>query len=349
MEKIWFYGAGKIGTQAYGKIALDSQAKQRFAGFIDSGKAGCICQGERIVSLEQTSIDDIVVITVAKNTTSVEIYDLLHKRGYKKIFWYQGSKQEKFGGFLDECCESCVLWGDIVLPKAEIHVVDFCNLNCRGCAHYSPIFKREYPKTEDRIHDMELLAKKFSHVVDFYLLGGEPFLSPDIKEFVIRARQIFPHTHLYIITNGLLLPKIGEDIFRTINEYGVKIIISEYLPTHKMADEIKEVLEQNHVQYEVRPYDKKQVFNKPLTVNDKSNLEKLCISDQCVNIWNGKIARCPSLMYVEELNQKYGLHFPAEGIYSLDGELSGQVLKEKMKERVALCSYCVKNPIEWGS
>lgn len=347
MRKVWIYGAGKRGSEAYRKYITYNNQQNEFAGFVDSYKCGQICEGIRISELKDVPREDIIVIAVVDSEKIVQIYDLLREHGYNNVLLFDNKRDKHKTTFIDNCCIDCSNWGDAVLPQAEIHISDYCNLNCRGCTHYSPIFPKRLPNTDERIHDIELLASKFSHIVEFYLLGGEPFLNYDIEKYIIRAYELLPDTQLYIVTNGLLLPQIPSSVFHTINQYNVEISISEYRPTHQIIDKIKETLEQYDVRYQIRPYDRKQIFNKPLTTNAKSKMENMCISDGCVNIWKGKIARCPSLMYVGELNQKYGLNFPTKGIYSLDGELSGRELKEKMKNKVLLCSHCVKNPIEW--
>lgn len=349
MNKIWLYGAGNVGTKIYEKI-LPNDEKAEFAGFIDSKKYGQSINGYKIVKIEDVPKDDIIIIAVKSSEMIVQIYDSLRKLRYKNIFLYNANEKLKIKktNLLQDYCINCCDWGDIVLPQAEIHVSDYCNLNCRGCTHYSPIFDRILPNTKERIHDIKLLALKFSHVVDFYLLGGEPFLNPDIEEYILSAYTLLPNSRIHIVTNGLLLPKIPEKIFTTIRKYDVDISISEYKPTHDRIDEIKMVLDKNNIKYDIRPFDQKQLFNKPLTKMCNTDYEKLCISNGCVNIWNGKIARCPSLMYVQELNAKFGLNLPSDGIYSLEDKMPGERLKELLKEEVPLCSYCVKNPIEWS-
>lgn len=348
MKKVWLYGAGKIGVKAYEDMVSYEDEQYQFAGFIDSNKYGQKINGHVVVGLDDVSLGDIVVISVLRPDMIVQMYNEARKRGYSNIFLYQSNKNERKTSFLNDFCLECSDWGDVVLPQAEIHVSDYCNLNCRGCTHYSPIFEKKLPDTEERIHDIELLAQTFSHVVDFYLLGGEPFLNPDIEKYITSAYELLPNTRLHIVTNGLLLPKVSPRVYDTIRKYDVEISVSEYKPTHEMIDVIIDVLHQNNVRYQIRPYDSKQFFNKPLAKNCDMDYEKLCISDGCVNIWNGKIARCPSLMYVHELNKKYGLDLPENGVYSMNGHISGRELKKIMKEKVPLCKHCVKNPIEWS-
>lgn len=58
------------------------------------------------------------------------------------------------------------------MPQAEIHVADYCNLNCRGCTHFSPIFEREIPEFDVRINDIMLLKKNFRVLYTFQFWEG---------------------------------------------------------------------------------------------------------------------------------------------------------------------------------
>ena len=62
----------------------------------------------------------------------------------------------------------------------------------------------------------------------FYILGGESFLNPEVGKYV-----------------------------------QVIIEISEYEPTHRMIDEIKDILNKVEITYIVREFDFKQRFNIP--------------------------------------------------------------------------------------
>lgn len=75
--------------------------------------------------------------------------------------------------------------------------------------------------------------------------------------------------------------------------------------------------------------------------------EKYCISNGC--IWNGKIARCPTLMYITEFNRYFKTSFPEEGILSLDGPVSGKELVDFLEEDVPLCSYGGHHEVDWDA
>ena len=67
-----------------------------------------------------------------------------------------------------------------------------------------------------------------------------------------------------------------------------------------------------------------------------------------VCVRDGKIGRCPTLMYIYKFNEQYGRNLPETGIVSLDDSLRGRELLEYLERPVELCKYCVKNTIPWS-
>ena len=153
---------------------------------------------------------------------------------------------------------------------------------------------------------------------------------------------------IQIVTNGLLIPKLNQEVWKAIYENRIVISISEYEPTHSMINRIKDILEEHDVAYILRPYESKTKFIKPLSLIPDSKYEKECISNGCINIWNGQIARCPNLMYINRFNEAFQTALPNQGIYELDS-LDGREIIRLMKEAVPLCDYCIHNEISWGS
>lgn len=347
--KMVFYGAGY-----FGKIALErckqKKYKNRIIGFMDSNKIGEYCDLP-ILSWDELDIESVnVVITVQNPYTVNQIYHSLKRHRVKKIFWFLNlnwTDQEE--DFLSAECVNASTWGECPIPQVEMHVSDCCNLNCKGCTHFSPIFEKTMPDFKKRLRDVELLKSKFSDVLQFSILGGEPFLNPDIIRYIEKIRKMLPNTYLQIVTNGLLLLELKEEIFLCMKENNIIVSISEYEPTHRKMGEIKEKLNQYKIPYIVRTYDSKQKFNKPLSLSETSKYPKCCISDGCVNIWNGKIARCPTLMYVSKFNEVFKKNLPTEGILNMEENCpSGDKLLEILKQEVPLCKHCISCDMKWS-
>lgn len=339
-KKCAFWGAGKCGRKALDILKSYKDSDLDFKGFFDS-----YITGEYILSEKELDVVDCIIITVEMPVVVAEIYNRINNKD-RIIYWFTGIKAFDSGDFIKDYCQICDDWGKVVLPQAEIHVADFCNLNCKGCIHFSALFEDKIPNTESRLKDIKKLSQKFTHIIKFFLLGGEPFLNPEVDLYINNTRKYLPNTMLYIVTNGLLIPKLEQKVFDSLRDNNFTVIISEYEPTHKIINAICDKLEQNKINYEIRSYEKTKTFCKPLTINPNTKYENTCICESCVNIYNNKVARCPALMYIEKFNDRFNVNLPEQGIFNLD-EVTGNDILRLSKEKVALCDYCIKNEIKW--
>ena len=111
-----------------------------------------------------------------------------------------------------------------------IHLTDHCNLNCKGCSHFSPLADEKFMKTEVFEADMERMSQLFcrNEIWRIKLLGGEPLLHPQVNDFMKIAAKYFPNTELRLVTNGLLLPAMTQSFWETCRTTGTSIDVSRY-------------------------------------------------------------------------------------------------------------------------
>lgn len=346
--KMLFYGAGHCGKEALEVYNSCAYKEENMEGFIDSKKKGNFC-GYPVFPVSEVEDKNVnVVITIYDLRIVGEVYNHLKRNGFLHIFWFKRKDKKKVGAdFLEEECIDCSNWGECVLPKVEMHIADYCNLNCKGCTHFSPIFAKVLPDFEERIKDVKLLKEKIPHVLIFSILGGEPFLNPEIDLYVTEVRKVFPNTFIQIVTNGLLIPKLEGRILECIKENKIAVQISEYKPTHKIIDRIEAKLKEHGVTYYIQAYEAKEMFVKPLSLSEHSRYPQKCISEGCVNIWNGKISKCPTLMYIDQFNEKFNQNLPNEGIMQLEDCPEGFQLLDVLDKEVPLCRHCVYYETEW--
>lgn len=340
--KIYIYGAGKRGGYFLALLKNCYSEEISVEGFIDRTATGVI-ENYPIYRLSELQDKTVrIVIAVAAFRMAKEIHHTLQMAGFHDVWWFCGRHYRKeYRNLFSEQCVSCQEWGEDTLPQIEMHAMDWCNLNCVGCAHFSPIFEKKVPDTQSRLDDVKRLREKIPHIVHFYILGGEPFLNPDLCSY-LEIKNIYPHTRLTIVTNGLLLLKTPAGVFERLRDESVCISISKYKPTDGCMDKIQQILDRYNLIYTIR--ENKGKFNIPLSFEKG---EKYCISNGCINLWNGKIARCPTLMYITEFNRYFNTSFPAEGILSLEGSISGKELVDFLKKDVPLCSYCGHHEVDW--
>lgn len=351
MRKMLFYGAGVFGKYAINRYKLYKMNRPELKGFLDR-KPKDDYEGYPVYCVDDIRMSDYdIVITMSNPYEIWKVYKELLNQGCGKIYMFRNRANkvsENNMEFLTIECKEIYDLGECVLPYAEMHICDGCNLNCKGCTHFSPLFDWTMPSFDERIKDVKMLKSKFSNIFGFHILGGEPLLNPQLGMYVREIRKLLTDTYIEIVTNGLLIPSLSNEILQNIKENNVSIRISEYAPTTRLLPQIRDVLEQQGISYGISGFDDvKNMFGKPLSLSENSRYSHKCISPGCVNIWNGKIARCPTLMYIKKFNEKFGLQLPCAGILELNSDISGFNLLDFLEKEVPLCKHCVLNEFPW--
>jgi ABC-2 type transport system ATP-binding protein len=68
---------------------------------------------------------------------------------------------------------------------------------------------------EQYTKDIRTLSKKLA-IRTIRLMGGEPLLHPRVNDFMRVTREAYPHSKIFIVTNGLLLLKMLNDFWETL-------------------------------------------------------------------------------------------------------------------------------------
>lgn len=231
-----------------------------------------------------------------------------------------------------------------ILGYIEFHVTDKCNLNCNGCSHFSPMVKTPvelYPSFEKDIHRLKEL---FGRILTIRLLGGEPFLVPNLGDFVNTARSLYPDCALEVVTNGLLIAKAEKKALQSIRDNHVIVNITRYMPTEKVMDSIIPVLKKNGVQYIVSEPVKK--FRKrfcPSGNNDPIRSFSDCtIGRRCNILYKGNLCICSAPIAARFVNEYYGMMIDwRDGCLDIhDPEITPDKVMEFLHRPNKICSYC---------
>lgn len=161
----------------------------------------------------------------------------------ERVLYFDSESYEQLKSYIDSI--------DLSLPflnYLETNVVDHCNLNCKGCAHFSNIYYNNYVDLADYERDIKLISQKFN-VYYFRILGGEPLLHPNFSELLNISRRILPNTKIVVVSNGLLLDKLDEKVIKSFVDNNIIISISLYEPTSKKIDKILNILNANKITY----------------------------------------------------------------------------------------------------
>jgi organic radical activating enzyme len=175
------------------------------------------------------------------------------------------------------------------LLRFDIHLADHCNLNCKSCDNLSPIAPKRF--LEQEVFEKD--CKRLSYLTggkleDICLLGGEPLLHTGITGIIKTAREYFPKTEIGILTNGLLLTKMGACFWTCCRECDVKITITKYPVKIDMAA-IKDLAKNSDVRLEIL-YEEggRSFYYRPLNKNGKgllkNNFANCWYANRCVHL-----------------------------------------------------------------
>jgi hypothetical protein len=286
--------------------------------------------------------------------------DLLRKRewGGMQLFMTDGNIFHKPVPERDDIER---IFGDYThdqIGKVDVMTTDRCNLNCQGCILFCSLFdgrtKQVFWKYDsetfrsdlDNLH--RLLGDKISKIS---FLGGEPFLHPLLGDFVAYAREVYPHMDIFIVTNGLLLPKADARLLEIIRDCSVWIAVSSYPPTRAIKTQIEEALNAYGIYYQFGS--DVNVFLGRLNPSggyEPRRMYDLCWDKYCYMIRNGKLAGCPFIMLTDRFNIYFdeALSFCPEGAVDLcDTDISEEDVLRRLRTPNELCRFCNRKEHEW--
>lgn len=231
------------------------------------------------------------------------------------------------------------------LDYLEMHLMNSCNLKCKGCSHFSNIATDEDIEDLDSFKkNIERLSKIQPVIYKIRLLGGEPFLNPLIAEYSEIVRRFFPYTDIHIVTNGLLLNKTSDIILKKLAQQKMVIDISVYPPTEKILSEITQRLWVCGLKYETTP--KILEFRKRIDIRGNADPQKAydsCVSKQCHFYHNGYLSACPAPYVIKHYCKHFGvnIHVTEEDCISIwEENLTSEMIVKKLNSSMDICRLC---------
>lgn len=224
----------------------------------------------------------------------------------------------------------------------EHHIVDHCNLNCAGCSHFSPLAPQWFEDINDFKKDFNQLAQ-LTDVRTIRIMGGEPLLHPNFELFCAAARDFFPNSDIWIVTNGILLQKldIKEKALHACNTSKIGICVSNY----SLNLNLEELLE--GFKYRVIHW-KNQMYNVGLSLMDlEKEQENFNSCDLHLNQWYyfqfGRLFPCCVSANIRHLAQHFNitdLNIPIEKSSISIYDHSINEIQNFLNNPILLCKHC---------
>lgn len=360
--KVAIFGAGKAGQYLYSQI-------NKFASdisvdaFIDSKMDEKVSvEGVSLYRpneyLKNASVDAVIIAAGAQKAV-LEMTQTIRKNGIYDIYVLQDiagkNKLPLFfnGDFISTRIRKLRFSEEKPsLPYFEMPIIDSCNLNCKGCLFgCNRNGVQEYMTLEEIEKDFKRMAELFEDIPWIRILGGEPLLHPEIKKVMELCRKVFGDSEIDLCTNGLLIPKLDDDILESFVKNRITIHISGYKPTYKMMPQIEERLSKFNLDYTVLKRDK---FYKFYTINDKNdpNLSHgKCMSSGCRELYKGRLSKCSGALAFTRLNEQFGTNYEVKRNVDWfdihDQTINAWDIERALNQPAAICKYCSDNKMEY--
>lgn len=139
---------------------------------------------------------------------------------------------------------------NLYADRLTVNVTEKCTLRCQDCCNFMPYFETQNHQEKAAIlRNIDILDATFDSLVRVNILGGEPFLHPDVYDILeyIETKENIKFS--VVTTNGTVVPK-KEGLLK-LDPKKVLIRITDYDEYSYKKDEVIQMLEECNMSYVV--------------------------------------------------------------------------------------------------
>ncbi len=235
------------------------------------------------------------------------------------------------------------------LTNFTVDISHHCNLNCKGCDHFSPLAEPGFYDLKEFKNDMSRLSELTDGFVDrIGIMGGEPLLNPDVLEYLKITRNYFPNTKIRLVTNGILLPQQKEEFWLTLKNLNIFVEYTKYDINLDYA-KLDQIIKKYEVPIEVYGYNKdiiKTSYKAPLDLKGNQDVVESFLgcyhANHCITLKSGRLYTCTVAPYIEYFNKYFNKNIPLtnrDSVNIYEAENIKEIL-EFLAKPIPFCKYC---------
>ena len=232
----------------------------------------------------------------------------------------------------------------------EVGIVEHCNLNCRGCSHFSPIASPYYMDLDVFKKDIKRLSELFNGTAEWiHIMGGEPLLHPLCSDFLIETRRFFPHARIDLITNAILLLQQPVRFWEICYQQQIVVKPTRY-PISLDFDKIIQTAQLYNVSFRFYNHEdegsdkklSKYILDPSGHQNQQYSFDHCAQANACITLREGKMYTCPTIPYSLHFSRYFNIDLPISeedytDIYKVS---SGEELLCRMATAPPFCRFC---------
>lgn len=269
-----------------------------------------------IVSCEEISYDDIAV------------------EDYKKKYKYYVNEYQNDG--------------KIILPTFDLVVTEVCTMKCRDCSALVPYLpERKTYCAEKIIEDIKKLSNVVDHIIEFVIVGGEPFVYKELDKILYFLDSQDFIDEISVVSNGTVLP--SENLLDALKLRKVRVRISDYDMEIQKIDQLISLFERNSINYYIQKLEFWLDMGKPVkrdySPTELAELFRDCAFSRSQGLLDGKIFRCMHAAEIYNLNRT-AIQEKEDYIEIRENKEDYNELKKSLKrylfdiDAISLCDYC---------
>lgn len=213
------------------------------------------------------------------------------------------------------------VWTPVPVSYLEMDIAHVCNLACKACTHYSNYGLKGVVSFAQGSAWLRNWAKRLAPA-SFALVGGEPSLNPELRDYILLARELWPRAERHMITNGLCLDR-HPGLFELLADTDTRFDLSmhsykdtDYLLRFNQAlVEIERARHRFGFRMAFRPaeyrfyrtYLGEGKSMMPFADKDPETSYQVCLNSNCRTIHLGALWKCPPLAYLGLAADRLGL------------------------------------------
>lgn len=316
------------------------------APIVSSGKGAVMFEAGSIEKFIVPSLDEQLNYRAEKMTSAygIDLDNLL----YAPIETLKGELSDD-----EKIAKICLYTERTEHETMEIHAAEHCNLNCKNCSMFCGLVETcDFPCYQEFEEGIKQLKNFFPHIKKFRIIGGEPLLNPELDKYIRLIRNVYPYTDIRLISNGILVTKMSDQLIQTIIDNDVTFIVTQYISLKHSIDEINRFLSKTGIRYIVTEavLEFQKIYNALGDSDIDENFYRCHWKGSCATMYGTKIATCYVPFVIHYLSDKFNLAIEETGKIDLMEEgLTAQEIIKRMHTPFDMCRYCAPkgNWTEW--
>ena len=239
----------------------------------------------------------------------------------------------------------------LTLNTLDFVITERCSLRCRECSNLMQFYEKPQNFSLSALkQQITRLLSVYDEVYELRLLGGEPFVHPEMKEIIGFLNGENAIKRLCIYTNATILP--GDDIFAVMAKGGKTwFSVSDYHELSRNLAPMTDKLETFGIGYELKPVDywtrcaSFEKHNRTPLENKRIFYE--CCAKDLLTLLNGRLYPCPFIANAMNLQGIPAAQCDYVDLMAdKDPEELRKELRAKLKNRSCYvsCDYCIGRP-----